>query len=134
MVVYVGLEDVVEGGDVVVAELKNSVSSEFHGRPGFTVIRSSNVRQCPVVRCLGEIRERDELRDFGAEGDGEVEIERISGWKRVGRVGKARSTRSNTNPWTKSNKISTHQQITKKIWGYFWWGIFGIRTKTTKSS
>ena len=42
MVVYVGLEDVVEGGDVVVAELKNSVSSEFHGRPeghGRPVIR-----------------------------------------------------------------------------------------------
>ena len=31
---YVGLEYVVEGGDVVVAELKNSVSSEFHRRPG----------------------------------------------------------------------------------------------------
>ena len=35
MVVCVGLEDVVEGVDVVVAELKkNSVSSELHGRPG----------------------------------------------------------------------------------------------------
>ena len=44
MVVYVGLEDVVGGGVEVVAELKNSVSSEFHGRPVFTVARSSDVR------------------------------------------------------------------------------------------
>ena len=36
-----------------------------------------------------------------------------------GRVGKARSTRRNTNPWTKSNKISTHEQITKKIGAIF---------------
>ena len=60
MVVYVGLEDVVEGGDVVVAELKNSVSPEFHGRPVFTVVRSSDVRRVPVVRCLGENRAREE--------------------------------------------------------------------------
>jgi len=26
---------------------------------------------------------------------------------------------NNTNPWTKSNKISTHQQITKKIGAIF---------------
>ena len=44
MVVYVGLEDVVECGVVVVAELKNSVSSELHGRPFFVVVRSSDVR------------------------------------------------------------------------------------------
>ena len=30
-----------------------------------------------------------------------------------------------------SNPTKLHR---KKIWGYFWWGIFGIRTKTTKSS
>ena len=98
MVVYVGLEDVVEGGVVVVVELKKSISSEFHGRPVFTVVQSSDVRQGPLVRCLGEIRARDELRDFGVNGDGEVEIELIGGWKRVGRVGKARSARSNSNP------------------------------------
>ena len=44
MVVYVGLEDVEEGGDVVVAELKNSVSSELNGHPVFVVVRSSDVR------------------------------------------------------------------------------------------
>ena len=43
MVVYVGLEDVVEGGVVVVAELKNLVSSAFHGRP------EGHVR--PVIGC-----------------------------------------------------------------------------------
>ena len=92
---YVGLGDVVGGGVVVVAELKNSVSSEFHGCPVFTVVRLSDVRHGPIVRCLGEIWARDELRDFGVDEDGEVEIERIGGWKRVG---KARSTRSNSNP------------------------------------
>ena len=55
----------------------------------------------------------------GEEEDGEVEIEQIGGWKRVGRVGEARSTHINTNPWTKSNKISTHQQITQKIGAIF---------------
>ena len=44
MVVYVGLEDVVEGGVVVVVELKYSVLLEFHERPVFTVVRSSDVR------------------------------------------------------------------------------------------
>ena len=53
-----------------------SLSSEFHGRPVFTVVRSSSdVRLFSVVRSLGENRARDELRDFGEEGDGEVEIE-----------------------------------------------------------
>jgi len=83
------------------------------------VLRPSDVRWRADVRCLGKNRARDEWRDFGDEKDGEVEIERIGGWKREVMVGKARSTRSNANPWTKSNKISTHQQITKKIGAIF---------------
>ena len=77
---------------------------------------------CPGSKSEDELKELDfgaEIDDFGVEEDVEVEIERIGGWKRVGRVGKARSTCSNSNPWTKSNKISTHQQITKKIGAIF---------------
>ena len=115
MVVYMGLEDEVEGGDVVVAEL-----NKIQFRQSCPDVRVSlDVRLDPVVRVLGENRARDEQHNFGLDGSGEVEIERICGWKRVGRVGKARSTRSNTNPWTKSNKISTHQEITKKIGAIF---------------
>ena len=44
----------------------------------------------------------------------------------------ARSTRNQANPWIKINKTSSNQQITKKIGGYFWWGIFEIGTKSTK--
>ena len=40
---------------------------------------------------------------------------RGGGW----RWGKARSTRGKANPRIKSNKTSSHQQITKKIGGYF---------------
>ena len=77
MVVYVGLEDVVEGGDVVVAELnKIQFRQSCPDVRVVTVVRSSSdVRPFPVVRSLGENRARDELRDFGEEGDGEVEIE-----------------------------------------------------------
>ena len=73
---YVGLEDVVEGGDMEVEELTKfsfvrvSRTSVFCGRP--VVVGRPAFR---VVRSLGENRARDELRDFGEEGDGEVEIE-----------------------------------------------------------
>ena len=55
MVVYVGLEDVVEGGDVVVAEL-NKI--QFHQscpdvRLVTVVRKSSDVRLGPVVHILG---------------------------------------------------------------------------------
>ena len=43
--------------------------------------------------------------------------------------GEARSTRSKVNPWIKSNKTSSHQQMTKKIWGYFWWGFSDLGRK-----
>ena len=70
--------------------------------------------------------EHDELH--GGKCNSGAKFGRIGGWKRVGRVGKARSTRSNKNPWTKSNKTSSHQQITKK-WHYFWWGFLDLGRK-----
>ena len=76
MVVYVGLEEVVEGGVVVVAELKKiQFRQGFTDVRAFAVIRSSEVRPFPVVRSLGENRARDELRDFGEKENVEVEIE-----------------------------------------------------------
>ena len=79
MVVYVGLEGVVGGGDVVVAEL-NKIQFR-QSCPDVRVVtvvrRSSDVRLGPVVRVLGENRARDELHDFGMECDGDVEFERI---------------------------------------------------------
>ena len=45
--------------------------------------------------------------------------------------GKGRSTWNQANPWIKSNKTSSNQQITKKNWGYFWWGIFEITEEDT---
>ena len=134
---YVGLEDVVECGVVVVAELSKFSFVRVSRTSG--LLRSSGLRRTfGLFRSSGAwakigLQERN-CENSGEEGNGVVEIEWFCGWKRVGRVRKARSTCSNTNPWTNSNKISTHKQITKKNWGYFWWGIFRIRTKTTKSS
>ena len=45
--------------------------------------------------------------------------------------GYARSTPNQANPWIKSNKTSSNQQITKK-WGYFLWGIFEIGEEHNK--
>ena len=44
---------------------------------------------------------------------------RIGGQKLRERWGKARSTRCKSDPWIKSNKTSSHQQITKKIRAIF---------------
>ena len=88
------------------------------------ILRSSGLcRTSGLFRSSGAwakigLQERN-CENSGEEGNGEVEIEWFGGWKRVGRVGKARSTRNNTNPWTKSNKISTHKQITKKFGAIF---------------
>ena len=46
--------------------------------------------------------------------------------------GDARSTRSQSNPWIKSNKTSSNQQITKKI-GAIFVGNFRIRDKINKN-
>ena len=76
MFVYVGMGGVVECG-IVVVELSNFSFVRVSRTSG--LLRSSG--RCrtsdlfPVVRSLGENRARDELRDFGEEGDGEVEIE-----------------------------------------------------------
>ena len=70
-----------------------------------------------------------EIRDFGVKID---EISWMEGWETWG---DARSTRNQANPRIKMNKRSSNQQITKKNWGLFFLvGIFGFRTKTTKSS
>ena len=56
----------------------------------------------------------------------------ICGWKMGQNGWEARSTQNKANSRIQTNKISTHQQITKKFWGYFWWGIFELGRKTTK--
>ena len=48
-----------------------------------------------------------------------------NGWK-------ARSTCNTRNPRIKSNKTSSHQQITKNNLGLFLWAIFELGTKSTK--
>ena len=54
-------------------------------------------------------------------------------WMESGETwGYARSTLNQANPWIKINKISSHQQITKKICGYFWWGFLKLGKNTTK--
>ena len=67
-----------------------------------------------------------EKDDFGAKLDG-LWMESGETWE------DARSTRKQANPWININKTSSNQQITK-ILGLFLVGIFGFRTKTTKSS
>jgi len=76
--------------------------------------------------------ERDELH--GKNCNSRAKFGRIGGWKSRERWGKARSTRCKADPRIKSNKTSSHQQITKKNWGLFLVGNFGFRTKITKSS
>ena len=117
-----GLEDVVECGVVVVAELSKFSFVRVSRMSG--LLRSSGLRRTSdLFRSSGAWAKiglgKKNCEIFGEEEDGGVEIERIGGWKRVGRMGKARSTRSNTNPWTKSNKISTHKQITKNFGAIF---------------
>ena len=77
----------------------------------------------PVPR---RFRARDE--QLGCVVEDGIKFEQLCGWKRVQRVGKARSIHGNTNPWIKSNKTSSHQQI-KKNWGYFWWGFWDLGKK-----
>ena len=57
---------------------------------------------------------------------------RFRGWKGRKRWGKARSTCNQANPWIKINKTSSNQQITKKIWGYFWWAFSKFWMKSHK--
>ena len=100
---------------------------KFRGPEGPGMTGSSGGRESAKNRDF-------EIADLGEKTWGKPKSEGRKK-KLEGRKGReARSTRNKANPWIKSNKISTHQLITKKNWGYFWWGIFGIRTKTTKSS
>ena len=74
--------------------------------------------------CRDEIRSK--MDDFGAKSGW------IS-WMGSGETwGDARSTRNQANLWIKSNKTSSHQQITKKYWGHFWWGFSKLGKNTTK--
>ena len=58
-------------------------------------------------------------RFWEENGDFGVKIVEIS-WMESGETwGNARSTRNQANPWIKSNKISSKQQITKKFGAIF---------------
>ena len=60
-----------------------------------------------------------------------AKLERFRGWKVGKNGGKARSTRNQANPWIKSNKTSSNEQITKNR-GYFGWGFLKLGKNTTK--
>ena len=81
---------------------------------------------CPGSKSEDKLEELD----FGAEmEDFKVKIGEIS-WMESGETwGSARSTRNQANPWIKINKTSSNQQITKKNWGYFWWGFSDLGQK-----
>ena len=53
------------------------------------------------------------------KGNSGAKFGRIGGWKSRERWGKARSTRCKADLWIKSNKTSSHQQITYKIGAIF---------------
>src|SRR4051812_38034652 len=68
----------------------------------------------------GIIRKSGSGRDFGAEMDDfGVEIGEISWMERGETWEDARSTRNQANPWIKSNKTSSNQQITKNFGAIF---------------
>ena len=84
-------------------------------------VRAPNPRMNSRNSILGA-----EIDDFGGK------IAEISWMESGENWGKARSTSNKENPRVKFNKTSSNQQITKKIGGYFWWGIFEFGTKSTK--
>ena len=84
-----------------------------------------NVRAGPEVPVVG-ILPRTETwgswiwaEKLGEKPKSEGEKEEIGGKE----GGVARSTSHTQTSWIKTNKISTHEQIIKKNWGYFWWGF-----------
>ena len=80
---------------------------------------------CPGSKSEDELEELDfeaEIDDFGGK------IGEIS-WMEGG---EARSTSHTQTSRIKTNKISTHEQITKKKLGLFLVGISEIRTKLSK--
>ena len=92
-----------------------------------------DVRKTPVVRWVG-VNAGFELRDAilgGILGFG-VKIEEIL-WLESGETwGNARSTRNQANPWIKINKISSYQQIAKKIGAIFGGEFSNLGKNTTK--
>ena len=100
----------------------NGRMSGLAGCPGVGPdVRAPNPRMNSRNSILGV-----EMDDFGGK-IGEIScMESGENW------GKARSTSNKANPRIKFNKTSSNQQITKKIGGYFWWGIFEFGTKSTK--
>ena len=86
---------------------------------------------CPGSKSEDKLEELD----FGAEmEDFKVKIGEIS-WMESGETwGDARSTRNQANPWIKSNKTSSYQQITKTFAAIFGGGSSKLGKNTTKSS
>ena len=87
----------------------NGRMSGLAGCPGVGPdVRAPNPRMNSRNSILGA-----EIDDFKGK------IAEIS-WMESGETwGKARSTQDTTNPWIKSNKTSSHQQITKKLGAIF---------------
>ena len=104
------------------------------GRPGEGPADPGGVRM--IREKVWMIRAGQTARDFlsgtnfWAEfGDFGVKIDEISWMESGENWGKARSTSNKANPWIKINKTSSNQQITKKIGGYFWWGLSDLGRK-----
>jgi hypothetical protein len=90
----------------------------------------------PDVRAVGpDVRgldPADELMNSQKIVDIGTKFVRICQGKRRKRVGNARATRNQANPWIKFNKISSNSQITKKFGMAIFVGIFEIGTKQSK--
>ena len=81
---------------------------------------------CPGSGSVDELEEhRVERSNLGQNSEDFVD----GNWGKDGE--KARSTCNIRNPRIKSNKTSSHQQITKKL-GLFLWGNFRVRDKINK--
>ena len=105
--------------------------SGMAGRSGGRKLRDDRKVWGPEVPGVGNLPRTETSRSrIWAEKLGEKPKSEGRKKKLEGRKGReARSTRNKANPWIKSNKISTHQLITKKNWGYFWWGFSDLGRK-----
>ena len=100
--------------------------------------RSGGWKSCcqgPDVRADGRMSGPGRMSGLGIRRTPRGEVKsgakfgRFCGWNLGKRWGKARSSCNIRNPRIKSNKTSSHQQITKKNWGYFWWGFSDLGRK-----
>ena len=97
--------------------------------------------QGPDVRANGwmsglvgpDVRARDPWMNTAWRGQIRAKFGGICGRKLVKNGWEARSTQNKANPRIQTNKISTHQQIRKKLLGLFLVGNFRIRTKNNKT-